>query len=192
MAKALRKTCRYCSTKIPYGKNFCYTHYQAELVDYRAKLKQYEAEMRGYEKLLPEELEQHRKAADEQSIGIHAFISGALTGLLVWYALAASGLSDGLFAVLFGGGAAVLVTAIRPVRLIFGKLSRSLLHATLYYAILFAIVFVLTLVSAIVDSNRTVIYVGLIPVCLLISMIMEFSGNHKPTLMPVKPIPPNP
>ena len=192
MTKQLRKSCLYCSTKIPFGKRYCYTHYQAELVKFRAKEREYERAVRDWEALPEGERVKANVRAEDSSKTLFAGIAGFSLGGAAWYWLNQTRGIDGLYGVglvLLGG---ILAVVIDPVRRLLGHFARALIFAPLYYFVLFIIIWSLSHISVMMETYKILIYAVAIPVCILLSLLIEASGAHTSTGEPKKPSPPSP
>ena len=192
MASQTGSACRHCSTRVPYGRIYCATHYQAELVRYNQRLHEYENAQAIWDSLTGDERAKSHASVEAESTGAFAALFGLVLGLGTWRWLFVMFQIDGLY----GVGTTLLsvgvCSGIPPLRKLLGRLTRATIYAPLYYAVIFALTWLASHVSDIVATHTGQIYRWGIFVAIALSLLNEVGGAHQRSAAPSKPSPPSP
>lgn len=192
MPKKLQKSCRYCSTQIPYGKKYCYNHYQAELAKFRTQERDYQKQLAEWEEMSEEDREAANRSAESESLVGHAGLAGAIAGGLIWFYAHKNHQIDGLYGIGIVFACVIATITIGPIQRLIGHLTRAAVRAPAYYAVAAGITWLLSHISNLVQTYQVKIYFLAAPACLILSLLIESSGAHHSSARPRKPTPPTP
>jgi hypothetical protein len=162
------------------------------LAEYDTKLADYHQSMAVWNSMSNEErVVAHIRAENESISGYSSFV-GALFGAIAWYILAKTFNIDALF------GLGILVvfiaafTAIVPIRILVGRLTRLIFRSFFYFIFFWIAGAIISFWSPLLKQNSFILTLTLAIAMLVLSIFLEISGRHHASGAPVMPIKPNP
>ena len=184
--------CSRCQASIPSGRNYCTAHYMEVLANYENALATYHQNMAIWNSMSPAEQAAAHVNAEDSSISSYSGLVGFIIGAMAWYILAQSQKIDALLGFGILAVSLVVFTAIKPIRILAGRLARLSIHAVGYFIGLWIIGAIISIWSPFLKDNSSILTSVLAIGVIILSVYLEASGGHHASGRPTMPSKPSP
>jgi hypothetical protein len=184
--------CSRCQASIPSGRNYCTAHYMEVLADYETALAAYHQDMAIWNSMSPAAQAAAHVNAEDSSISSYSGLVGFIIGAIVWYVLAQSQKIDALVGLGILAISVAVFTAIKPIRILVGRLARLSLHAAGYFIGLWIVGAIISIWSPFIKENSSTLTSVLAIGVVILSAYLEATGGHHASGRPTMPTKPSP
>lgn len=183
--------CRKCSTKIANDRKYCSVHYKEAVAQYHRDVKKYENNLADWSNMTGHQRENQNSMAETEETGLYAAVVGAILGIVGWIYLAKTHHLDALYGLLLVFVCIVLFIFVPVIRTLAGRIARALVKAMIYFVVLAIITWLISLISEMVHTNSSTIYLADVVLAVIISLFKELRGGHHASGMPIRPTEPS-
>jgi hypothetical protein len=120
-------------------------------------------------------------------VGGYAGLVGLVVGAISWHLLSKVQTIDALVGIGILVLSVVVFTAIRPIRVLVGRLTRLFVHAALYFIGLWIVGAIISIWSPFIKENSLILTILLEAAVLCLSAYLEASGGHHARGRPTMP-----
>lgn len=152
----------------------------------------YQKNMALWNSMSAEEQASAHANAEESTVREYAGLVGLAVGAISWYLLSKVQTIDALVGIGILVLSVVAFTAIRPIRVLVGRLTRLFVHAALYFIGLWIVGAVISIWSPVIKENSLILTILLGAAVLGLSAYLEASGGHHASGRPTMPVRPHP
>jgi hypothetical protein len=192
----MTKTCNRCKAWIPEGRTYCDAHYNEALAEYENAMASYYRNLDNWNSMDYDQRQAAHKNAETGNVGTHAAFVALGVGGAIWYTLAQRREIDFLWGCGIMVASWAVIYGIDPVRILAGRLARSIVTALGWAFGLGVISLIVYFFSAVarkfLDEHHQMAWVCLAVVSIVIGLITEISGENHASGAPTPPSKPNP
>jgi hypothetical protein len=153
-------TCIRCQARVRTGRKYYTAHFMDALAEYEAAMAVYQQNMALWNSMSAEEQASAHANAENSTVGGYAGLVG-LVGLVVgaisWHLLSKLQTIDALVGIGILVLSVVVFTAIRPIRVLVGRLTRLFVHAALYFIGLWIVGAIISIWSPFIKENSLIL-----------------------------------
>jgi hypothetical protein len=185
-------TCIRCQARVPSGRKYCTAHFMEALAEYEAAMAVYQQNMALWNSMSAEEQASAHANAEESTVGGYAGLVGLVVGAISWYLISKVRNIDALVGIGILVLSVVAFTAIHPIRVLVGRLTRLFVHAALYFIGLWIVGAIISIWSPFLKENSSTLTTVLAFAVLGLSAYLEATGSHHASGRPTMPTRPTP
>jgi hypothetical protein len=185
-------TCIRCQARVPSGRKFCTAHFMEALAEYEAAMAVYPQNMALWNSMSAEEQSSAHANAEESTVGAYAGLVGLVVGAISWYLISKVRDIDALVGIGILVLSVAAFTAIHPIRVLVGRLTRLFVHAALYFIGLWIVGAIISIWSPFLKENSSTLTTVLAFAVLGLSAYLEATDSHHASGRPTMPTRPTP
>lgn len=185
-------TCIRCQARVRTGRKYYTAHFMDALAEYEAAMAVYQQNMALWNSMSAEEQASAHANAEESTVGGYAGLVGLVVGAISWHLLSKVQTTDALVGIGILVLSVVVFTAIHPIRVLVGRLTRLFVHVALYFIGLWIVGAIISIWSPFIKENSLILTILLGAAVLCLSAYLEASGDHHASGRPTMPVRPTP